>query len=73
MALRAGFAEIDITPAVGTREIGWIIDIVIEEIADPLSARIAVIESGKDRIAFVQLDTLCIPRCPETHLTPGCS
>lgn len=60
MPLRAGFAETDITPPLGTHKIGWIIDIVIEEVADPLSARIAVIESGADRVAFVQLDTLCI-------------
>jgi hypothetical protein len=60
MALRAGFAETDITPPIGAHKIGWIVDIVIEEIADPLSARIAVIESADGRIAFVQLDTLCI-------------
>jgi hypothetical protein len=60
MPLRAGFAETDISPLVGTHKIGWIVDIVIEQIADPLFARIAVIESGEDRVAFVQLDTLCI-------------
>ncbi|MFB3881773.1 MAG: neutral/alkaline non-lysosomal ceramidase N-terminal domain-containing protein [Armatimonadota bacterium] len=60
MALKAGFAEVEITPPVGTHKIGWIVDIVIEEIADPLFARIAVIESGRDRVAFVQLDTLCV-------------
>ncbi len=60
MALRAGFAETDITPPVGTHKIGWIVDIVIEEIADPLCARVAVIESGDDKVGFIQLDTLCI-------------
>ena len=60
MALQAGFAEIDITPPVGTHKIGWIMDIIIEEIADPLFARIAVIESGGDKVGFIQLDTLCI-------------
>lgn len=60
MALRAGFAEVDITPPVGTHKIGWIKDIVIEEIADSLFARIAVIESDWQRLAFIQLDTLCI-------------
>ncbi len=59
MALRAGFAETDITPPVGTHKIGWIRDIVIEEIADPLFARIAAIESS-GCLAFIQLDTLCI-------------
>jgi neutral ceramidase len=60
VALRAGFAEIDITPPVGTHKIGWIIDLVIEEIADPLFARVAVIESGGSAVGFIQLDTLCI-------------
>jgi hypothetical protein len=60
MPLRAGFAEIDITPPVGTHKIGWIRDIVIESIADPLSARIAVIETASQKAGFVQLDTLCI-------------
>ena len=60
MALRAGFAETDITPPVGTHKIGWIVDIVIDEIADPLFARVAVIESEEHRVAFIQLDTLCI-------------
>jgi neutral ceramidase len=58
--LRAGFAETDITPPLGTHKIGWIVDIVIEEIAHPLSARIAAIESEGEKVAFVQLDTLCI-------------
>ncbi len=60
MAMRVGFAEMDITPPLGTHKIGWIIDIVIDEIADPLSARVAVIECGEERVAFIQLDTLCI-------------
>jgi hypothetical protein len=60
MPLRAGFAETDITPPVGTHKIGWIMDIVIAEIADPLLARIAVIESGGEKVGFIQLDTLCI-------------
>ena len=60
MSLRAGFAEVAITPPLGTHKIGWIRDIVVDEIADPLFARIAVIESGAGAVAFVQLDTLCI-------------
>jgi neutral ceramidase len=58
--LKAGFAEVDITPPVGTHKIGWIVDIVIEKIADPLSARVGVVDSGDETIAFIQLDTLCI-------------
>jgi hypothetical protein len=58
--LRAGFHEIDITPPIGTRKIGWIIEIVSEYVADPLCAHIAVFECGAERVAFIQLDTLSI-------------
>ena len=60
MSLRSGFAETDITPPIGTRKIGWIKEIIAAEVADPLFARAAVFESGPDRVAFVQLDTLLI-------------
>ena len=60
MAMRVGFAEADITPPVGTHKIGWIVDIVSEQVLDPLYARAAVIESGGETIGFVQLDLLCI-------------
>ena len=60
MSLRAGFAEIDITPPVGTHKIGWIKDIVSEEVLDPLFARAAVFETDDARVGFVQLDTLSI-------------
>ena len=60
MGLRAGFAEIDITPPVGTRKIGWLRDIVADTILDPLCARVAIMESAGESIAFVQLDTLSI-------------
>ena len=58
--IRAGFAETDITPPVGTEKIGWIKKIVSDKVLDPLCARVAVIESGEGRAAFVQLDTLCV-------------
>lgn len=60
MPLKAGFAEVDISPPLGAHKIGWIVDIVIDEIADPLSARVAVIESSDEKVGFVQLDTACI-------------
>ncbi len=60
MGLRAGFAETDITPPIGAHKIGWIVDIVVEEIADPLFARVAVIESAGEQLGFIQLDTLCL-------------
>lgn len=60
MSLQAGFAEIDITPPVGTHKIGWLKDIVCQEVLSPLFARVAVFQSGPHQVAFVQLDTLFI-------------
>ena len=58
--MRAGFAEADITPPIGTKKIGWLQDLTIESIRDPLFARIAVFESSGERAAFVQLDLLSV-------------
>jgi len=58
--LKAGFAETDITPPVGTRKIGWLKDIVSDRVLDPLFARVAVFERGSEALAFIQLDTLCV-------------
>ncbi|MBI2302092.1 MAG: neutral/alkaline non-lysosomal ceramidase N-terminal domain-containing protein [Armatimonadetes bacterium] len=60
MALRAGFAQVDITPPLGTHIIGWLRAVVGEQVLDPLYARVAVLESGGQTIAFVQLDTLSV-------------
>ena len=60
MPLEAGFAEVDITPPLGTHKIGWLKDIVPDRIQDPLFARVAVFEGKGSRIAIVQLDTLFI-------------
>jgi len=62
MSVRAGFAQVDITPPVGIHKIGWIKDIVSESVLDPLFARAAVLESADERIAFIQFDTLGIRR-----------
>jgi hypothetical protein len=58
--LHAGFAEVDITPPLGTHKIGWLIDYVAETVIDPLYARAAVFTCGDGQIAFIQLDTLSI-------------
>lgn len=58
--LNAGFAEVDITPPVGTEKIGWLVKIVSDRVLDPLFARVAVLDSGSDRLAFIQLDLLSI-------------
>jgi hypothetical protein len=58
--LRAGFAEVEISPPIGTKKIGWLQDITIATVRDPLFARVAVFESDRERAAFVQLDLLSI-------------
>lgn len=60
MPLCAGFAEADITPPLGTHKIGWLIDIIGDQVADPLFARAAVFANGSQTIVFVQLDTLSV-------------
>ena len=57
--LKAGFAQVDITPPPGTRKIGWLREIIGETTRDPLYARVAVLDGG-DRQTFIQLDTLSI-------------
>ncbi|UCH34697.1 MAG: hypothetical protein JSV65_19625 [Armatimonadota bacterium] len=60
MSTQAAFAEVDITPPLGTKKIGWLKEIVGDSVLDPLFARAAVIQSGAAGIAFIQLDTLSI-------------
>jgi neutral ceramidase len=59
--MKAGFAEIDITPPNGTRKLGWIKVIVGRQVFDPLFARAAVLTSAAGTIGFIQLDVLSIP------------
>jgi len=60
MPLKVGFAEVDITPPPGTHKIGWLKTIVSDSCLDPLFARAAVFDSGEERLAFLQLDTLFV-------------
>jgi hypothetical protein len=60
--LKAGFAEVEITPTPGTRKIGWNNRNTGEKILDPLFARAAVFEAGNGRAAFLSLDLLFIHR-----------
>jgi len=75
MSLQVGFAEVDITPPVGTHKIGWLRDLVSDHVLDPLFARAAVLEDDSGppppaeagigareggQVGFVQLDTLSI-------------
>ncbi|MCE9589402.1 MAG: hypothetical protein K8S99_02640 [Planctomycetes bacterium] len=60
MTLKAGFAEIDITPPIGTAKIGWLKVLTIDRIVDPLFAHAGVIESDRGRVGFIVLDTLSV-------------
>jgi hypothetical protein len=60
--MKVGFAEIDITPPLGTRKIGWLKKIIGDRVLDPLYARAMTLESADGRIAVVQMDVLSIGR-----------
>lgn len=57
---RAGFAEVDITPPLGTPKQGANSKNVARSLKDPLYARAAVFELGGERCAILQLDTALI-------------
>lgn len=58
--MQAAFVEFDITPPLGTKKGGWMEDLPVEVILDPLYGRIAVFASETDRVAIIQLDLLSI-------------
>lgn len=59
--MKAGFAEIDITPPPGTKKGGWMEDLEARHFLDPLYARVAVFQDEiGGKIAFIQLDTLSV-------------
>jgi hypothetical protein len=60
--LRAGFAEVDISPAPGTRKIGWNNKNFGASVIDPLYAKAAVFECGDGKAAFIALDLLFVHR-----------
>ena len=60
MAFKAGFAEIDITPPLGTKKVGMMQDLSGDVILDPLFVRAAAFDDGETKIGFIQLDTLSV-------------
>ncbi len=57
---KAGFAEVEITPPLGTPKQGSNSKTVASSVLDPLYARAAVFELGTERMAILQLDTALI-------------
>ena len=60
--LKAGFAEVDISPALPTRKIGSNNKLTGTTLLDPLYAKAAVLECGGGRAAFIGLDLLFVHR-----------
>lgn len=58
--MRAGFAQVEISPPAGTRKIGWLREVVGARTADPLRARVALLDGKGERLGFIQLDTLSV-------------
>jgi neutral ceramidase len=61
--MKAGFHTADITPAIGMEAPGGYLKASIRQIHDPLKVRAAVLEDGRETLAFVGLDT-CLFQSP---------
>ena len=60
--VRAGAAQVEITPPVGTSLSGYFTDRVSDTVADPLFARALVIEHDGEGMALVSCDVICLTR-----------
>ena len=65
MGIRAAAVEVDITPPIlPIEKPGWIVRILADRVADPIFAKVILIEAAGVRVGFVSLDLLSV-RWPE--------
>lgn len=61
-AIKAGFAERDITPGIGNEHPGGYGKVFHRTYHDPCKVRVALFDDGKHKIVLVGLDALIVPR-----------
>lgn len=59
--MRCGFFEKDITPPLGTTIFGYFTKRVNEGVKSKLYAKAAVIDDGENTVAFLAIDSMCMP------------